>query len=83
MKRITLYTCLFLIVVAVFSTNVSACGDRVARFVNIAVDRCTRQDVTLSFDGEVVLDGERTFITISREDGRRLHELLDQRYGKK
>lgn len=83
MKRSIVYTALFLIAVAVFSTNASACGDRVAKFVSIAVDRCTRQDVTLSFDGEVVQDGDRTFVTIDREDGRRLYEMLRQRYEKR
>lgn len=63
------------------TATAEACeGDRIAKFVSIAVDRCVRQDVTLTFDGATVKAGDRTFITIDREDGRKLYEQLRTRY---
>lgn len=84
--RAVVYTALALVAVAVLSMDARAAGcgggSRVARFLAIAVDRCARQDVTISFEGGVHRDRGRVYVTVSREDGKRLYELLDRRYGK-
>lgn len=80
MKRTMLIAALIFTLAMAAATAAAACGDdKVSKFVSIAVDRCSRRDVTITFDRP---DGkDRMFVTIDREDGRRLYLELQKQYG--
>lgn len=64
------------------ASAVPACeGEKVAKFHAVAVDRCITRKVTLSFDGPIVEDADRTFVTVSDADGRKLYQSLKDIYG--
>jgi hypothetical protein len=80
MKRSTAILALIavLLLAVGVSTAVACGGDKVSKLVGVTFDRCMEVNATLAF--ECPGREDRTFITISREDGRELYETLKNRY---
>lgn len=79
MKRILIATAIVAAHLVTAAQIAVACeGDRISKLAGVAIDRCQRRDVTLSFD--VPGQQDRLFVTIDRKDGKRLYETLRDRY---
>jgi hypothetical protein len=73
LKKVIVALCIFILL----TSSIAACeGEQLAHFFGIAVDRCQRRDITLSFD----VEGKRKFITLEQKEGKKLYEALKEEF---